>query len=383
MSHALHLLSNNVPGYGPTDCRYLSYSGISGRGASLSPCSSHSDHKICTQVKIRSLKCSTRRISVVCRAGSSGHRRNPDFSRQRHGFRGRNRQNEERENIESIDESEMISSKNGPLLSLSGSTKFQATAAPGPREKEIVELFRKVQAKLREKAEVKEDKRTEASKGKGKESETVDSLLKLLRKHSVEQGKKKNSNGNSRDLNLDDPEVNGSSNEDKSFSFFGPEDRARSETKESYVPSLSRPASNFRRKSPVPQMKYQMIYSGEETVNSATRVNSDRKRNLNSESHPTADLVPEVDEELESDFEPEHELELEPESIYQESDVLDELSEHESSDVDEEDGEQQIEHDDLSALKLPELRALAKSRGLKGFSKMKKGDLVSLLSSLA
>ncbi|KAE8709874.1 rho-N domain-containing protein 1 [Hibiscus syriacus] len=141
-------------GYGPTDCRYRSYSSISGRAATLSPCSSHSHHRICTQVKIRSLKCSSRGISVVCRAGSSGHRRNPNFSRQRHGFRGKNMQNEERENLENIDESEMISSKNGPLLSLSGSTKFQAAAAPGPREKEIVELFRKVQTKLQEKLQL-------------------------------------------------------------------------------------------------------------------------------------------------------------------------------------------------------------------------------------
>ncbi|KAK8650749.1 hypothetical protein V6N13_140375 [Hibiscus sabdariffa] len=368
MSHALHLVSNSLPGYGTTDCRFLSYSGISGRAVTLSPCTSHSDHKICAQVKIRSSKRSSRGMPFLCRAGSSGHRRNPDFSRQRHGFRGRNRQNEERENLESLDDSETISSKNGPLLSLSGSTKFQATAAPGPREKEIVELFRKVQAKLRERAAVKEEKRTEASQGKGKESETVDSLLKLLRKHSVEQGKKNNSNGNSRDLNLDTPELNGSSNEDKSSSFFGSNDRVRSETKEFYAPSLSRPTSNFRRKSPVPQMKYQTIYSGEETVN------SDRIRNLSSESHPAADNVPEIEEELEFEFE--------PESIYQESEVLDDLSEDEASNDDEEDREEQTGHEDLSALKLPELRALAKSRGLKGFSKMKKGDLVSLLGSL-
>ena len=344
----------------------------------LSPCSSHSDHRICSQVNIRYLKCGSRGISFVCRAGSSGHRRNPNFSRQRHGFRGRNRQNEDRENFENLDESEMLSSKNGPLLSLSGSTKFQATAAPGPRENEIVELFRKVQSKLRERAAAKEEKKTEALQGKGKESETVDSLLKLLRKHSVEQGKKKNSFGSSRDLNLDHPEVNGSSNEDKSSSFFDSNDRVRSEAKEPYAPNLSRPASNFRRKSPVPQMKYQPIYSSEETVNSVTHVNSDRKRNLSlAESPPAPDHVPELEEELES----ETESELEPESIYQDPDVLDELSEDESSDVDEENGEQQIEHEDLSALKLPELRALAKSRGLKGFSKMKKGDLVLLLSS--
>ncbi|KAE8684592.1 rho-N domain-containing protein 1 [Hibiscus syriacus] len=374
MSHALHLLPNNVPGYGPTDCRYRSYSGISGRAVTLFPCSSHSHHRICTQVKIRSLKCISRGISVVCRAGSSGQRRNPDFSRKRHGFQGKKGQNEERVNLENIDESEMISSKNGTLLSLSGSTKFQAAAAPGPREKEIVEFFRKVQAKLKERAAVKEDEKTEASQGKGKESETVDSLLKLLRKHSVEHG-------NSRHLNLDDSEVNSSSDGDKGSSFFGSNDRARSETKESYVPSSSRPASNFRRKSPVPQMKYQTIYSGEETTNSVTHFNSDRKRNLSLESHPAADNVPEVEEELESESKPEDELELEPESIYQDSDALNELSEDESSDIDEEDGEQRIEREDLSPLKLPELRALAKSHGLKGFSKMKKGDLVSLLSS--
>lgn len=343
----------------------------------LSPCSLHGEHRICSQVKIGSLKCCPRGISFVCRAGSSGHRRNPDFSKQRHGFRGRNRQNEDRENFENLDESEMLSSKNGPLLSLSGSTKFQATAAPGPREKEIVELFRKVQSKLRERAVAKEDKRTEALQGKGKKSETVDSLLKLLRKHSVEQGKK-NSIDSSRDLNLDNPEVNGSSSEDKSYDIFDSNDRVRREAKEPYAPSFSRPASNFRRKSPVPHRKYQPIYSSEETVNSVTHVGSDGKRNLSlAESPPAPNHVPELEEELES----ESELELEPESIYEDPDVLEDLSENESSDVDEEDGEQLIEHEDLSALKLPELRALAKSRGLKGFSKMKKGDLVSLLSN--
>lgn len=34
-------------------------------------------------------------------------------------------------------------------------------------------------------------------------------------------------------------------------------------------------------------------------------------------------------------------------------------------------------------MKLPELRAIAKERGLRGFSRMKKADLVNLLSSSA
>ncbi|KAK8326855.1 hypothetical protein V6Z12_A11G145300 [Gossypium hirsutum] len=322
MSHALHLVSNNVP----ADCRYRSCSGISGRALTLSPCSSYSEHRICSLVKIRSSKCGSRGIPFACKASSSGYRRSPDFSRQRHGLQ---------------------------VLSLSGSTNFQATAAPSPREKEIVELFKKVQAKLRERAAAKEDKRAEALQRKSNESETVDSLLKLLRKHSVEQGKKNDGIGNSSDLHLDHPEVNDSSIEDKSSSFF--------DYKKPYAPTLSRPASNFRRKSPVPRTKYQQVYSSEETINS--------DRNLSLAESPAA---------------PDHLLELEsesePESIYQEPNMLDELSENKSTDVGTDESEQQVEHEDLSALKVQELRALAKSRGLKGFSKMKKSELVVLLS---
>jgi len=43
--------------------------------------------------------------------------------------------------------------------------------------------------------------------------------------------------------------------------------------------------------------------------------------------------------------------------------------------------EETAKDEDLSALKLVELRAIAKSRGLKGISKMKKVELVTLLGS--
>ncbi|KAJ6953067.1 Rho-N domain-containing protein 1 [Populus alba x Populus x berolinensis] len=176
MSQAVHLVTKNLPGYGSSEGRCLPFSGISGRAVAVSPCSSRGVHYVHSQAQFGKMKCSSRASSIVCKS-SGGHRRNPDFSRQnRQGFsRNRNRQNEEGNGFENLDDSDLLTSKNGPLLSLSGTPKFQATAAPGPREKEIVELFRKVQAQLRERAAVKEEKKVEASQGKGRENETVDS----------------------------------------------------------------------------------------------------------------------------------------------------------------------------------------------------------------
>lgn len=160
MSQAVHLVTKNLPGYGSSEGRCLPCSGISGRAVAVSPCSSRGVHYVHSQAQFGKMKYSSRASSIVCKS-SGGHRRNPDFSRQnRQGFsRNRNRQNEEGNGFENLDESDLLTSKNGPLLSLSGTPKFQATAAPGPREKEIVELFRKVQAQLRERAAVKEEKK--------------------------------------------------------------------------------------------------------------------------------------------------------------------------------------------------------------------------------
>lgn len=364
-------------------------------------CSSHVDVRTRSHVKIGGRKCVSGKASFVCHASSGGHKRNSDFLRQnKNGFRGRNRQNEDRDNFE--DEPEIFSSKNGPLLSLSNSPKFQATATPGPREKEIVELFRKVQAQLRERAAAKEEKRIESVQGQGKETGTVDSLLKLLRKHSAEQGKRKSSNVDNKDFNLDNMDENNLDNEGKDTSFIESNSRT---TREPNASSFGRPPSNFRRKSPVTQFKYQPVYPIEDTLNSVSTVNSSDKRRQNSVK---IDTIPE--HEQEPDTEPDVSLAdgvgygeasdndtaiLEgneyDEVSYTESNSLaggayDEVSENESSDnedaeIDEGGNkEDRIKDENLTALKLPELRAVAKSRGIKGFSKMKKAELMELLS---
>ncbi|EEF30349.1 rho-N domain-containing protein 1, chloroplastic [Ricinus communis] len=381
MSQSVHLISNNIPGYGSSESRCLPSSGISGKAVAIPLCPSHGNHITYSQIKVGSIKCASGAASFLCRASSGGPRRNSDFSKQsRQGFsRNRNRQNEERDSFENLDDSDLLTSRSGPLLSLSNTSKFQATAGPGPREKEIVELFRKVQAQLRERAAVKEDKKVEASKGKVKESETVDSLLKLLRKHSIEQGKKKVSSVGTGDFAVDSPEHNGSLSGDRSTGFFNPNNKARSEVPEHNSTSFSRPPSNFRRKSPVPQVKYQPIYSNEDPSNSTSYfdLTGDKKKRF--EALPDTAQQPKLETQ-----EPELEVALEPESSFLDGNAVDELSEEESSDIDDinefSNQQKENEHEDLSSLKLPELRALAKSRGLKGFSKMKKGDLVELLS---
>ncbi|XP_043805086.1 rho-N domain-containing protein 1, chloroplastic isoform X3 [Manihot esculenta] len=365
-------------GFGPSEGRCVPCSRIPGKAVVASPCPSHGNHKIYSQVKIGSIKYASGAASFVCRASSGGPRRNPDFSKQnKRGFsRNRNRQNEERDSFENLDESDMLTSKNGPLLALTNTSKFQATAAPGPSEKEIVELFRKVQAQLRERAAVKEDKRVNTSKGKGKESETVDSLLKLLRKHTSAQGKKKEG---SPEFAVDQQEQSGSNSENKSTSFLNPNYKERSGGLEPDFSSFTRPPSNFRRKSPVPQVKFKPTHSNEDPVNSKSYLN------LNGEKKQQFEVIPDTAQQLEL-VQEEVELEFEPEPAFSfpDGDVLDELSGGEYSDINnidaDTDKQPEVEHEDLNSLKLTELRTIAKSRGVKGFSRMKKGELVELLT---
>lgn len=114
--------------YGASDSRSVSKSAVSKRTLAVLPCSSCRINKRC--IENGHLQSATNKTSFVCWASSSGHRRNnPDFSRNnKHGFRGRNRRNEDKDGL--VDgglEDDMLSSKNGPLLSLSSFPKFQAT----------------------------------------------------------------------------------------------------------------------------------------------------------------------------------------------------------------------------------------------------------------
>ncbi|KAK6141662.1 hypothetical protein DH2020_024604 [Rehmannia glutinosa] len=256
------MLFLRIAGSVPPDDRYLPCSGVSGKTLGISPISSHGDHKLFSNVKFLYSRCTSRYILSVCNASSSNYRRNPDSSWQnkRKFSHNRNKHNEERDGYEDLEESDSFSSRNGPLLSVYGNQKSQATATPGPKEKEIVELFRKP------------------------------------------------------------------------------------------------------------------IYS-DGTVSSISHddLDSGRKR---------AGLEPEA-----VDFhEGRSDSESDVDTLFSEGNELDEISEDENSEFyeNEHDGvaEEQnlVEASDLSGMKLTELRAVAKSRGMKGYSKLKKNELIELLS---
>ncbi|KAJ4907334.1 OB-fold-like protein [Raphanus sativus] len=125
---------------------------------------------------------------------------------------------------------------------------------------------------------------------------------------------------------------------------------------------FTRPASSFRRNSPVPRHKPQSSYSSEAIFDEASSYS-----------------VTWTQKKDQVDSQPK----LKPESFYHEEDedhdvIVDELAGDDESINAEEETEKD---EDLSALKLIELRAIAKSRGLKGISKMKKAELLNLLCS--
>ncbi|KAH9626005.1 hypothetical protein KSS87_016818 [Heliosperma pusillum] len=387
MSGTLNIISTNVQGYGPSETSVNPCFRVSGRSGPISSCAGSEFKSF--QVKIIHAKRSLKHTSFVCKAGSNSQRRNPDFPKRRHIFsRNRNRYTEERDNAENshLDESEFVSTKNGPILSLSNSSKSNSTVAPGEKEKGIVELFRKVQAKLREKANMKDEKKFDTVIGQNKESETVDSLLKLLRKHSSKQGQRKVNGGNTSEFSIDRPsKVNGRKSDGvESRSFSGSTRVVNEEPEETPKPSFGRPVSNFRRRSPVPKFKYESIVSTE--LIDASVVQPDLDVNTKESYYgPSPDVESESESDVDRILNIASGLELEPEEeedpeigfVGEEDDLVD----AEEDVYDEKDAEKH-DHEvkDLNAMKLVELRALAKARGMKGFSKLKKSELIGLLS---
>ncbi|TKY52744.1 SAP protein BP-73 [Spatholobus suberectus] len=366
MSQTLHPFVSQSLGCGMAEGKCLPCSGLSGRTAAVYSYSSLGHHSIHSHVKIRGLKCGFRGASFVCEA-----KRNPDFSRQnKHGpSRSRNRNNDGRDSFESFDE-DMFSLKNGPPMSLSTSGKFQTTSAPGPREKEIVELFRKVQARLRERAASKEEKKVEASRGQSKENSTVDSLLKLLKKHSVEQVKRSSLGGRGKDFSLDQLQERNQYDGGRNTKISDLDSTPKDEPQEGNVsPSVARPRSNFQRRSPVPRVKYQPIPNNEDDMN-VVPVGIEDEENNQDQIDLKLDDEPESDSE--SDIDSKDELFFPNVGMAELSEDDDSEQTYNNESVEEQPA---VQHEDLSALKLSELRALAKSRGLKGFSKMKKSDL--------
>ncbi|XP_020595284.1 SAP-like protein BP-73 [Phalaenopsis equestris] len=374
-----------------SDCNFLYYQGAIGRSAmSFSP--NNRRQKLFLEANL-SLRTSVSRYpSIVSMCKGSSNKRNPDFSRKYRGSSKGKRQSQEKENSENPEDN-LLSSKNGSLVSHSNNQRFSATATPGRREKEIVELFRKVQLQLRERAAIKEEKRVESAQVGQGDRGTVDSLLKLLRKHSTAQSKKSSSSDDGYGYDLDQPERANPFDEAERSDLFEEEHNSNFFESDHLgtqdvvhdlkppFPSSRRPISRFKRKSPVPKVKFQPVLSDEEEGRRSLRptLNSQEMAGMASEPEiAVLDLQPQHPVELAHD----HSANLE--SLDAESKMGFDQSDPSDSDLDETSPEMSeppmIQESDLGSMKLSELRGLAKSKGFKGYSKLKKIELLELLT---
>ncbi|VFR00575.1 unnamed protein product [Cuscuta campestris] len=299
-------------------------------------------------------------MSFVCNAASRpiNHRRNPEFSTyNKHGTSrsGRNRKTEDSDDYENLGESDTLSSK---------PPKAQPNVTPGHREKKIVELFRKVQAQLRARAAAtaKEERKVEVSRkvSDGKESEAVDSLVKLLRKHSIQEEEKTIDSADfiqeeektidSADFIQEEEKTIDSS--DKGKDVIESKIISMLDKQESEATVLDRPKSNFRKRSPLSRVKIQSSYSfGEDSLDAIAPAYADEESNKLSS-----------DEDASSEI---HNGNIQEEEEEQEEE--------------EQEKEEEVDTDKLHEMTVLELRGLAKSRGLKGYSKLKKVELIEML----
>ncbi|XP_039116847.1 LOW QUALITY PROTEIN: SAP-like protein BP-73 [Dioscorea cayenensis subsp. rotundata] len=446
MSGTLHLVSGNVSGYVIYDGKCIPCPGASARAAPplySSPGLGRLFHSV-NVISKKFPAYGARRPFLACRASSNSQRRNPDFSRQNKGIsKGRGRQFHGQDNSQNAEDGDVLSSKNGPLFSLSGNQRYQATATPGKREREIVELFRKVQAQLRERAAIKEEKRIDATQQGQSERGTVDSLLKLLRKHSVDQDRKTSEEDDDNDL-LD----RSNPFEDERVPNFFDSNNINGEVNAPEPAPNRRPTSNFKRRSPVPRVKFQPVFAADEDENAISLLNIQGKKgssidvpNRSGTTDQIVDSVSYVEPNGVSLDVPSYSSEYDETSLEftevsyrtkgawtckvsrhqrffkDRREVLEQLikkfwiqfhslSRSRSRSRSQSQSQSQtnyhldvpsyssdaheileevakssvLEPTDLSSLKLSELRDIAKSRSIKGYSKLKKSDLVELLS---
>ncbi|XP_078160965.1 uncharacterized protein LOC144556485 [Carex rostrata] len=212
---------------------------------------------------------------------------------------------------------------------------------------------------------------------------TINNLSKY-EEADVEDSDSENIDGDS-DFEDDVPDVL-DSDEDSDFEDDVP-DMLDSEPK---PVTISRPPSRFSRKSPVTVEKYEPvvpseIYEGETEMLSEEEKSGSEYLVYESESESMAE--PSEGQHLVEKYEP-----VVPSKIYEGETQM--LSEEEKSGseylVYESESESMAEPsegqhlgektEDLGALKVSELREIAKSRGLKGYSKLKKAELVEQLS---
>lgn len=247
-----------------------------------------------------SRKCATVEATLLCRTDT---KRNSDFSKHNKHHRLTFSESWSRESG-NRDGSKSLSSKTG----LSSNPKLNATAVSGPGEKKIVQILRNVQAKLREGAVVKEQTKIEPLQGHSKETEAVDSLVKLLKKHAFEHGKRKSipdcnsSEENHLDYILDQPK-GPKQNEEKRPSFFSLNSTVQEECPERSTssPSPARPVSKFRHRSPIPQNKFASSFSDKATAESLPLANRGEGL-VDTHLEPEVELEPKPKSESEKSF---------------------------------------------------------------------------------
>ncbi|WVZ73215.1 hypothetical protein U9M48_021555 [Paspalum notatum var. saurae] len=330
------------------------------------------------------------RVPMVCSESPNNHRpMNSDILRQQKGgsSRGKGKPYQDKDDSENIDEfdSDIMFSKNGPPISLTSNSRPQATSAPGEREKEIVELFKRVQAQLRARGKSREDKKPEPAKVQGERgSETL-------------SGPKKSSDD--KEQNFDLTRRSSDCGNRQGSTMVGTKSDTQEEQKQPPPAAFKMPASNFRRRSTVLGVKFQPVTSADTDAN--------RKSIANNIADAVQNAKTSLDERTATDEPADTVSPYEPDSVIEPENIsLDDLAgvvDDDESDADEPDEEcLELEpsleiadatdtdglHDngatassDLSSLKVAELRELAKSRGLKGYSKMKENELIEVLSS--